>query len=432
MKKRNAKFALTLVCVLLLSSLSCFAAAEDGPVTLRFMWWGSDARHEATLKVIDDYMALHPDVKIEAEYGTDDGYYQKLTTQLASGTEPDIVQIVAEWFAPLAGDGSTFAELDNGQIDTDGFDQAYISSVCTVDGHLRALPTGIGGQIMAVNTSFFEQYGIPLDTKWNWDNLMEWGRKIHEQNSEAYLLGGFYGDDSTPVGIVLKFHVLQQLGIGPWVSDDYELGFTVETLANTYRYFLELIDEGVFQPLDETIVAMTPLENMRWVEGNVGMMHAMTSTISSFEVEEFNVDVANCPVAEDAKDSGFGVTPTQLLTVSANCKHPEAARDFLNYFYNDPQAIQTLKEVRGSQPTSGGAAVLAEAGLVSERNAKAMDICRATASKYTTMVGFLTEFNVPYCDITNEVLFGEITPEEGAQRLVDEYTEIIAQFKAKQ
>lgn len=118
------------------------------------MWWGSDARHEATLKVIDDYMALHPDVKIEAEYGTDDGYYQKLTTQLASGTEPDIVQIVAEWFAPLAGDGSTFAELDNGQIDTEGFDQAYISSVCTVDGHLRALPTGIGGQIMAVNTSF--------------------------------------------------------------------------------------------------------------------------------------------------------------------------------------------------------------------------------------------------------------------------------------
>lgn len=92
---------------------------------------------------------------------------------------------------------------------------------------------------------------------------MEWGRKIHEQNSEAYLLGGFYGDDSTPVGIVLKFHVLQQLGIGPWVSDDYELGFTVETLANTYRYFLELIDEGVFQPLDETIVAMTPLENMQ-------------------------------------------------------------------------------------------------------------------------------------------------------------------------
>ena len=90
------------LCVGLGGVMSAVAEAAE-PVTLRFLWWGSDARHEATLRVIDDYMALHPNVKIEAMYGTDDGYYEKLTTMLASGTEPDIIQMIAEGRATHSG-----------------------------------------------------------------------------------------------------------------------------------------------------------------------------------------------------------------------------------------------------------------------------------------------------------------------------------------
>lgn len=427
---RNHKilaFVLAL-CVGLGGVASALAEAAE-PVTLRFMWWGSDARHEATLQVINDYMALHPNVKIEAMYGTDDGYYEKLTTMLASGTEPDIIQMIAEWFVPLADKGNTFAGLDKSIIATEGFEQNYIGSVCTVNGELQALPTGMGGQILAVNTDFMARFGIPADTVWTWAAVEEWGKKVHEQDPNAYLLGGFGGDDSTPVGIMLKFYALQRNGSGPWVSDDYQLGFTVEDLTAAYEYFVRLLDEGVMQPVDETITAMTALENTRWVEGNVGMMHAMTTTIYSFEVEGMNVDVAACPVAEDAKDSGFSVTPTQMLAVSRRCEHPEVAMDFLNYFYNAPEAIKVLQAVRGSQPTTNGTQVLVDAGLVDQRNAKAMDLCYATSSQYTSLVSAMTEFSVAYADVTNSVLFKEVTPAQGAQQLVDEYMTIIEDLK---
>jgi len=174
---------------------------------------------------------------------------------------------------------------------------------------------------------------------------------------------------------------------------------------------------------------MTALENTRWVEGNVGLMHAMTTTIYAFEVEGMNVDVAACPVAEDAKDSGFSVTPTQMLAVSRRCEHPEVAMDFLNYFYNAPEAIAVLQAVRGSQPTTNGTQVLVEAGLVDQRNAKAMDLCYATSSRYTSLVSAMTEFSVAYADITNSVLFKETTPAQGAQQLVDEYMAIIADLR---
>lgn len=44
------------------SSQAGSASAAKDPVKLRFMWWGGDARHEATLKVVDDFMAANPHV----------------------------------------------------------------------------------------------------------------------------------------------------------------------------------------------------------------------------------------------------------------------------------------------------------------------------------------------------------------------------------
>lgn len=67
--------------------------AEGEPVELRISWWGSDARHEATLKVLDLFMEKHPNIKVTAEYQGFDGYHDKLMTQISSGTEPDVFQL---------------------------------------------------------------------------------------------------------------------------------------------------------------------------------------------------------------------------------------------------------------------------------------------------------------------------------------------------
>lgn len=49
------------------------AAAADGEVTLRFSWWGGDARHKATEAACQAFMEKYPNIKVECEYeaGTD-------------------------------------------------------------------------------------------------------------------------------------------------------------------------------------------------------------------------------------------------------------------------------------------------------------------------------------------------------------------------
>ena len=66
------------------------SGSSDEKITLRFSWWGGDDRHEATLAVIDAYEKEHPNITIEAEYSSYDGYAEKKTTEFASGTAPDI------------------------------------------------------------------------------------------------------------------------------------------------------------------------------------------------------------------------------------------------------------------------------------------------------------------------------------------------------
>ena len=81
---------------------------EREPVTLRFSWWGGDERLAATLKVIEQFQEKYPHITVEAEYGSSDGYNDKLATQLAAGTEPDIIQIEPGNMALLASDETNY------------------------------------------------------------------------------------------------------------------------------------------------------------------------------------------------------------------------------------------------------------------------------------------------------------------------------------
>ena len=96
MKKRTLGLALAAAMTATLA-VPAFADEDKEPVTLRFMWWGGDARAEATLDVIEAYEKEHPWVTIEAEYGSSDGYQEKLTTQLVSGNAADIIQMGTGW-----------------------------------------------------------------------------------------------------------------------------------------------------------------------------------------------------------------------------------------------------------------------------------------------------------------------------------------------
>ena len=111
---------------------------EDGkPVTLRFMWWGGDTRHAATLNAIERYTELHPNVTIEGEYQGYDGYQQKLMTQIASGNEPDIIQLDYIWFPDLSQQKDIFVDLSAATaVDLSSYNQSFLEEYCSIEGKI--------------------------------------------------------------------------------------------------------------------------------------------------------------------------------------------------------------------------------------------------------------------------------------------------------
>lgn len=80
--------ACLLIAALALTSLCGLALAEDEKTTLRVLWWGSQARHDKTMVMIELFEQKNPDIKVEPEFTDWGGYWSKLATQVAGGLTP--------------------------------------------------------------------------------------------------------------------------------------------------------------------------------------------------------------------------------------------------------------------------------------------------------------------------------------------------------
>ena len=98
----------------------------DGRINLSIAWWGNETRHEYTQELLDAYTEEHPNVTFTASPTSWDGYWEKLATQTAGGSCPDIVQMDYSYIITYA-QNKTLADLqkfvDDGTIDLGGFFQ---------------------------------------------------------------------------------------------------------------------------------------------------------------------------------------------------------------------------------------------------------------------------------------------------------------------
>ena len=136
MKNKLLVFLILTLC--LCSVFSQSQKEKQEQITLRFSWWGGDTRHQATIAAIERYMELNPNITIEYEYMGFDAYYQKLLTQLAGGTAPDISSIDYKWIGDLYAQDKPFINVNDirDKIDLSNFDQNFLENYCSVGNYL--------------------------------------------------------------------------------------------------------------------------------------------------------------------------------------------------------------------------------------------------------------------------------------------------------
>ncbi len=397
-------------------------------VTLRFAWWGGDSRHEATLKAIELYEKKHPNVTIEGEYQGYDGYYEKMMTTLSSGTAPDLFQFSRDWIADVQDAKHYLADLSALPVDLTTLKKDTIEKSGMYNGEPVMFPVSVGGQVLYVNTDFASKFGIDMTKELSWTELKELGTKVHQQDQDSYLMTA---DIDVLNRLIVLEYIAQQTGKSLVDQDTYELNFTEDQMAESLQNILDLYETNTLEPFGEAAVFVGQMDqNNKWVTGKIGMLLDNTGSTPKYESSiSSKIDVMKIPVQEQAVSSGVDFSSNMGFCINDNSKAKEEAAKFLDFIQNDPEAIEILQTTRGYCPTEIAEKTLDEKGLLNQTQKKAVALCQPNSYNINT-ISSNTELETIRKDVIQEVIYGDMTPEEGAKTIVDQYKEVLSTLKA--
>jgi len=326
------------------------ALAQPAPRVLRFSWWGGAGRHQATLKAIAAFEAANPGVKVKAEYMGFLGYLERLTTQIAGGSEPDLMQINWAWLAMFSKRGKGFTDLAPYKplLALDQFAADEVSSGM-VAGHLNAVPASYTARIMLWNQASFERASLPLPR--TWDELFAAGPVFRAKLGEkAYPLDGELYD----MILLSQAYVHQRHGT-PFIDPARaQVAMSPAAALEWVQTYRRIVDQHVATPLPLRASlggAEKPTEQQPdWVVGNWAGNYTWDSVIglrASTLDKQQKLALGDFPTLPGARNSGMFGRPALMYAVGRNCKQPELAARFVAFLTTDPQAAALLGRTRG-------------------------------------------------------------------------------------
>ena len=424
------KKTLSILLVLsLLCGLAVGVASAEEKITLRFRWWGGDARNEATIKVIEQFEALNPNVTIEYEPGSADGYHDKLATELAGGTAPDIVQIDPETFPTYVANGDYFFNLDDFEIDMSVFEEGYIHQQINgyYDGKQLGLPTGIAGPAIVVNKELAEKLGVNLQIEnMKWEDILTLGKAVREasEDKDVYL----FCANKDYVAILFVMSYAKQL-TGGAVFKDGKLTLTEEQLTGIYEFVKALFDNECV-PSIEYMAAYTGdaiQSDANWLAGKYVAALAYISTVDVMVANgpaDATYYAGSLPVAEGATDGGWASNTPQVLAITKTCAHPETAAAFLNYFFTNETAMETLGATRSVPPTAKAREICAGNGSLTKLVTDAADIAVAISGTPNDKIFSTAESKNILYDAVEAIAYGDKTPAQAAADTIAQLKEL--------
>jgi multiple sugar transport system substrate-binding protein len=189
------------------------AAGAKKLIFSSYTWSGYDV---AMNKVIDTWIATQPagSVEVERQYVAGDGYYDKLQTQIAAGTPPDLGIADYGRTVSYAKNGILLNITDrikNSDLPMDKYFPAALAQYRWAKGDFSSggengdyygIPSDAQSQVFVYNKKMFDAAGVGYPTDdWTWDDMLEAAKKLTDPAKEQY-------------GLYIKPSLIWR---GPWI-----------------------------------------------------------------------------------------------------------------------------------------------------------------------------------------------------------------------
>jgi len=360
-------------------------------------------------KVAAAFEAENPDIDINIQVVPWDTLLQRLTTDIAGGTAPDISIIGTRWLLDFAEQG--VAEPIDAYL-TPEFKSTFIDTFMApsvIDGQIMGLPVAASARAMMINMDLFEQAGATPPT--NWDEFYKASKKLaalpdtfafglqgKEIETDAY----YYYSLWTHGGDILKADGTSGLD-------------TPEALAaaNLYK---TMIDEGLTQP-SPTNYNREEVFNL-FKQGKLGMIFTFPMLIPQIKAEAPDLDYKIMPFPEGTAKATYGVTDTLMIFANSDVK--DAAWKFIEFAYKD--------EYRSEFDHGEGFLPVTKNVAAEEYYQTDPDIAGFAAglpyAKFAPTISNWEEIADTTVRTMQQIYLGQVTPEEGLKAAAAEVNSI--------
>jgi multiple sugar transport system substrate-binding protein len=401
------------------------AASSDGPVELRFSWWGSDKRAQLTQQAIDAFEAENPNIKIKAEYGDWSGYWDKLATQVAANDAPDIIQMDEKYITEYSSRGALL-DLSKYDIDTSKLDEAALNAGKGEDG-LTGIAAGINAATILANPAVFQAAGVPMpdDTTWTWEDFERISAEVTAKSPKGTYGAAAYGTDEASLGVWLR-----QNGKSLYTADG-KLGFEPSDIAGYWDFLKQLSEKKAVPSASEIVEAeAAPLDQSGLATGKNGLAFWWSNQLPALEkAAGGELEVLRFPSKTGkASDVQLWYKASQFWSASSRTKHPEEVAKFINFLTNDVRAGEILLADRGVYPNSEvREAIASKLTPADVKVVKFIDEIKEELGEAPAAppkgAGAIQEIVKRY---SSEVLFNRLSTEEAGKKAVEEMSAAIS------
>ena len=426
MKKR---FITTLAAAAMLCSSLVPSALADDKTTVNILWWGSQTRHDLTVKLIEKFEELNPDIDVVMDYSDWNGYWTKLPAQVAGGQTPDVFQMDYAYLSQYAENG-VLAELDSyiadGALDMSDVSENVLASG-QVGGKTYAISTGTNAPAMLYRKDIVDELGLTLPMNPTMSEYCAVSKAVYEATG---MRDTFITDCSADI---LRFR-LRNYGMNLYNEDATALGFDdSKYIVDMWKLALQAQEEG-WGLMPGEAAAVTAFDSM--------VVDAWSRYQNSNELQAYrdatgkDIGMVMIPNLDDAIASSSYLKPSMFWCVAEQSEVKDAAVRFINFFTNSPEcfdisglerAVPISSKMREhlaptldgtNQEVSAFIDFLNQPGMVSP-------LMRPAASSHSSIADLFGQY-------TEQVRYGMIDDLDAtARQFMDEANDILAKAAAE-
>lgn len=348
MKKRGL---LSTICILGLLTAILFTGCSSQPSTTEggqvelFLGYSSDPPTKKKMEeIIAKFESSHPNIKIKTETAPYEDFYQKLTTQIAAGTAPDIWQSDGTKVFGFAQRGAIrdITDYVTKEINKDEVNGLEFNK--DADGKYWGVPQGIQVGALFYNKDLFDKAGVSYPTAdWTWDDLKAAAAKLtldangknandpaFDKNSVKQFGFTFFGSSRG------AFNILKAYGGG--VLDPTMTKSIINSPEN--KKAVEWMADGMKRRLFPNPADLKAFQsNFKvFLSGASAMQIDIYAATTAMNGAELNYDVAPLPKGPDGKRFAPVIANSWVINKKANEQKVKAAQEWITYWTTSDEA----------------------------------------------------------------------------------------------